>query len=135
MSYDLMVFEKTAAPQNRKDFMKWYEAQTEWDEDHTYDDPAASSDGLRNWFMEIIKKFPQMNGPYAPSDEEFDEMENESYVTDYSVGKDVIYAAFAWSLADEAFETVKKLAKKHDVGFFDVSSNAGEIIFPDGKTI
>ncbi|MDR2051398.1 MAG: hypothetical protein LBQ63_06475 [Deltaproteobacteria bacterium] len=52
-----------------------------------------------------IKKFPQMNGPYAPSEKEFNEMENQS----------------------EALETVKKLAREHDVGFFDVSGE-GEII-------
>lgn len=135
MSYDLMVFEKTAAPENRNDFMKWYEAQTKWGEDHEYDDPAVTSDSLRNWFMTIIKKFPQMNGPYAPDEEAFDEMEDDAYVSDYSIGKDVIYAAFSWSLAEEAFETVKKLAMEHGVGFFDVSSNEGEIIFPDGKLI
>ena len=133
MSYDLMVFEKTAAPKNRKDFMEWYENQTEWSEDHGYDDPAVSSKDLQAWFMEIKKTFPPMNGPYAPSDEEFDNMEDDSYVTDYSIGKDVIYAAFAWSLADEAYETVKKLAKEYAVGFFDVSSDEGEIIFPDGE--
>jgi hypothetical protein len=138
MSYDLMVFEKTAAPGNRKDFMEWYEKQTGWNEDHGYDDPAVTSNDLRNWFMAMIKKFPQMNGPYAPDDEALEEMEEmgkDSYVTDYSIGKEVIYAAFSWSLVDEAFETVKELAKEHDVGFFDVSSADGEIIFPDGSRI
>jgi len=135
MSYDLMVFEKNAAPKNRKDFMEWYYNQTEWTEEHSYDDPAITSNNLRNWFMEIIKKFPPMNGPFAPSDDELDNMENDSYVTDYSVGKDVIYAAFAWSLAKEAYITVKKMAKEYDVGFFDVSSDEGEIIFPNGEII
>lgn len=135
MSYDLMVFEKTAAPKNRTDFMKWYGQQTEWSENHEYDDPKVSSNDLRNWFMEIIKKFPAMNGPLAPSEEELDKMENGLYGTDYSVGKDIIYGAFAWSLAEEAHETVKRLAKEYNVGFFDVSSDEGEIVFPDGKTI
>jgi hypothetical protein len=34
MNYDLMVFEKTAAPRNLNEFMKCYDAQTEWNEDH-----------------------------------------------------------------------------------------------------
>jgi hypothetical protein len=130
-----MFFEKTVPPKNRKDFMKWYEKQTEWAEDHEYDDPTVSSNNLRNWFMEIIKKFPQMNGRYALSDEEIDNMENDSYITDYSIGKDMIYAAFAWSLVDEAHETVKRLAKEYNVGFFDVSSDKGEIIFDDVEII
>lgn len=33
MSYDLMVFEKTKAPAAKKDFMAWYEKQTEWSEE------------------------------------------------------------------------------------------------------
>lgn len=135
MSYDLMVFEKTAAPKSKKEFMEWYDKQTEWEEEHNYDDPVVSSADLRNWFMDMITKFPQMNGPYAPSDDEVDNMENDSYVTDYSVGKEVIYAAFAWSLAEEAFETMKKLAIKHHVGFFNVSSSNGEIIFPNGEIL
>lgn len=32
MSYDLMVFEKTKAPATKKEFMAWYEKQTEWGE-------------------------------------------------------------------------------------------------------
>jgi hypothetical protein len=38
-------------------------------------------------------------------------------------------------LVDEAFATVKELAREHDVGFFDVSSDEGEIVFPDGSLI
>jgi hypothetical protein len=131
MSYNLMVFEKKAAPGKRKDFMEWYQKQTEWKEGHGYNDPSVTSTDLRNWFMEMIKKFPQMNGPFALSDDEWDKLENDSYVTDYSVGKDIIYAAFASSIADEAYETAKKLAKEFKVGFFDVNSKEGEIIFPD----
>lgn len=135
MSYDLMVFEKTAAPKSKKEFMEWYDKQTEWEEEHNYDDPVVSSDDLKNWFKDMITKFPQMNGPYAPGDDELDNMENDSYVTDYSVGKEVIYAAFAWSLAEEALETMKELAIKHHVGFFNVSSSNGEIIFPNGEIL
>jgi hypothetical protein len=49
---------------------------------------------------------------------------------DYSIGRSVIYAAFAWSQAETAFEAVNRLAAKHGVGFFDVSSEQGEIRFP-----
>jgi len=135
MSYDLMVFEKSAAPNNRKDFMKWYEKQTEWGEDHSYDDPSVTSSALKSWFMEIKKTFPPMNGPDAPTEEEIDNMENESYLTDYSIGREVIYIAFSWSLIDEAHEKTKLLALKHGVGFFNVSADDGEIIFSDGVEI
>ena len=80
--------------------------------------------------------FPPMNGDYAPDVDVIDEDENlESHVTDYAIGREIIYAAFAWSVADEAYELMRKLAQKHDVGFFDVSSDNGDIILPDGSII
>ena len=51
-------------------------------------------------------------------------------VTEYSVGQTVIYGAFAWSEAEAAHEHMKRFAAKHRVGFFDVSSNEGDIWLP-----
>ena len=62
MSYDLMVFEKSQSPTIRKEFMVWYEKQTEWNEKHDYQTISVASPSLRNWFMEMIEKFPPMNG-------------------------------------------------------------------------
>ncbi len=136
MSYDLMVYEKTKAPNTRKKFMEWFEQQTEWSEDHDYQSISVSSPSLQNWFMEMKDTFPPMNGEYAPDMELLSEDENlENHVTDYCIGREVIYAAFAWSVADEAYELMRRLAQKHDVGFFDVSSDNGDIILPDGSMI
>ena len=55
--------------------------------------------------------------------------------TDHCVGKDVIYSAFAWSCAEEAYPLMKALAQKHNVGFFDASGPDAEIIFPDGTSM
>lgn len=135
MSYDLMVFEKAKAPKAKKEFMDWYEQQTEWGEDHDYQTIGVSSPALRNWFIEIKDTFPPMNGEYAPSDDEIEANENlESRLTDYCIGHDVIYAAFAWSQAEEAYELVRNLAQKHGVGFFDVSGDE-DIVLPDGSKI
>ena len=46
MSYDLMVFERTKAPQKRKEFLVWYDKETEWAEEHGYDNPAVTSPKL-----------------------------------------------------------------------------------------
>lgn len=132
MSYDLMVFERTKAPQKHKDFLEWYEKETEWKEEHDYDDPAVTSPALKSWYEEITKTFPNMNGPDAPNEEPDDE-DAEAHLTDYSIGHHVIYAAFAWSVADEAYEVTKALARKHNVGFFDVSGEEGEVYLPDGN--
>ena len=132
MSYDLMVFERTKAPQKRKEFLVWYDKETEWSEEHGYDDPAVTSPALRNWYEEMIKTFPNMNGPDAP-DDELDDEDAEAHLTDYSIGHHVIYAAFSWSVADEAYEKMKELAHKHGVGFYDVSGDDGDIVLPDGN--
>ena len=73
MSYDLMVFEKSKAPAVRKEFMVWYEKQTEWSEEHDYQTISVASPSLKNWFMEMIEKFPPMNGKYTPNLDPFDE--------------------------------------------------------------
>ena len=75
-----------------------------------------------------------MNGEYAPDFDTIDE-DLEQHTVDYSIGYDVIYAAFSWSVTEEAYETTRRLAQKHDVGFFDVSGEDGDIILPGGKNL
>jgi hypothetical protein len=129
MSYDLMAFETSKAPQERAAFMKWYEQQVQWSEDHAYSDPSVLSEALQRFYSELSEQFPNMN----VEDEIFEAMEEagtDNQLTDYSLGTSVIYAAFAYSVADEAYTAMRELAIKHKVGFFDVSSNEGDIIFP-----
>jgi hypothetical protein len=128
MSYDLMVFKKESAPKTRADFMKWYYVQTEWAEDHDYSDPKVTSEELKGWFLDMIKIFPAMNGPYA--DDTDDDVDNEN-ITGYTIGRDVIYVDFRWSVVEKAFNTTVLLAEKHGIGFFDVSSDNGDILFPE----
>lgn len=138
MSYDLVVFEKSKAPTTKKEFMAWYEKQTEWDEAHDYQTIGVSSPALQNWFMEMKDKFPPMNGEYAPNLDPLDEDEAkdlEQHTVEYSIGYNIIYAAFSWSVADEGYELMRSLAQKHKVGFFDASADDGDIILPDGTMI
>ena len=70
------------------------------------------------------------------NDDALDDDENlELHMVDYSIGYNVIYAVFSWSVADEAYELMRSLAQKHKVGFFDVSGDDGDIILPDGIMI
>ncbi|MEK5397602.1 hypothetical protein [Paenibacillus sp. FSL K6-2859] len=129
MSYDLMAFETSKAPQERAAFMKWYDQQVQWSEDRAYSDPSVLSEALQRFYSELSEQFPNMN----VEDEIFEAMEEagtDNRLTDYSLGTSVIYAAFAYSVADEAYTAMRELAIKHKVGFFDVSSNEGDIIFP-----
>jgi hypothetical protein len=123
MSYDLMVFEPTAAPRDLQSFSEWYHDQTRWAEPHSYDDPRVTSPRLAAWFTDMIKTFPPMNGPLRSEDLD------DPRITDYSIGSVVIYAAFRWSEAQAAYVEVRRLATVHRVGFFDVSGDS-EIVFP-----
>ena len=118
-----MVFNPADALRDRKHFLEWYERTTEWSEGHSYDDPATTTLNLRAWFDQIRLTYPPMNGPLASKD--YDNLR----VTDYSIGHHAIYAAFAWSQAEEAYPLVRQLAVEHAVGFFDASGN-GEVHFP-----
>ncbi|MNB95159.1 hypothetical protein D3C75_423270 [compost metagenome] len=120
MSYDLMAFETSKAPQERAAFMEWYEQQVQWSEDHAYNDPSVLSEALQRFYSELSEQFPNMN----VEDEIFEAMEEagtDNRLTDYSLGS---------SVAEEAYTAMRELAIKHKVGFFDVSSNEGDIIFP-----
>jgi hypothetical protein len=132
LSYDLAVFDPSTAPKNALEFTEWYDVQTEWKEPHGYDDPVVSTPALRAWFMDMLQEFPAMNGPFARPDEVEDEDE-ELRTSNYSVGHSMIYGAFAWSKATEAYEACYRLAAKHGVGFIDASGDEGNIWFPNGE--
>jgi hypothetical protein len=118
VSYDLMVFESEAAPRDHDEFLKWYTAQTEWNEDKSYCDPGVSSPRLQSWLADMYRSYPPMNGPGAASELP----EDESTLADYSIGEQIVYVGFAWSKAQAAYEDVFRLAAQHHLGFFDVSS-------------
>ena len=121
MSYDLMVFDPASAPaKKRSPFLDWYEQQTEWAEDHGYDDPAVASAPLQAFYAAIAALFPAMEEEDGPG-------------TDYTIGKALIYITFAWDQIDQAHETVARLAAEHKLGFFDVSSDLAETWLPDAK--
>lgn len=130
MSYDLMVFEPAAAPKNHAAFMEWYFKLTKWN-DGPYDNPSNTSERLKLWVQDMQRTFPDMNGPDAESALEDD----DGVLSDYTIGRQFVYAGFAWSKAVEAAGEAERLAKLHGVGFFDVSSNGEEVYLPVNETL
>ncbi|MGE7673181.1 hypothetical protein ACQKMV_06285 [Lysinibacillus sp. NPDC094403] len=126
MSYDLMVFDKEQAPNNKETFLQWYDEQTKWAEPHDYATITVTTPALQKWYQDMVEQFPNMNLVDEEMLDEDEDDELESRLTEYSIGYAMIYTAFAWSVTDEAYSTMKELAKKHGVGFFDVSGE-GEI--------
>jgi hypothetical protein len=131
MSYDLMVFEPEAAPRKHAALMAWYDKLTKWDEGHSYGDSAVTTPRLRAWLGDMQKIFPSI---YTPETE--DALDGDGVLSDYSIAKQAIYAGFAWSKAVDAAATAERLAAKHGVGFFDVSSGGEEVWLPsDDKLV
>ena len=131
MSYDLMVFEPSKVPRERKTFMQWFDQQVQWSENHDYNDPLVCSEALQRLYLMLSEYFPNMN-IYEKVFEAMEEAGTDNRLTNYSLGSAVIYAAFAYSVAEDAYNTMRNLAIQLKVGFFDVTSeDDGEIIFPD----
>ena len=128
MSYDLMVFSPTAAPKEPQAFAQWFAAQTEWPENHDYEDPAVTSPSLKAWFLDMIGQYPALNGPFA----EDEKPDDDSVLTDYSIGRNLIYAAFANRQAERARQHMFALAARHCVGFFDLGAQPPTEWLPDG---
>jgi hypothetical protein len=131
MSYDLFVFSLEYAPKERESFLDWYDAQTEWENGRTCDDPERTAPKLRAWFFEMIQSFPPMNGPLRRNDLPEDDRSS----SDYGINDHGIYVGFSWSMATKAYEAMRHLAEKHGVGFFDVSSDDSEVWAPDGSGV
>lgn len=123
MSYDLIVFDPETAPRDASAFMRWYDEQAELEESQ-YNEPERTTPALRAWYGEMIRTYPPTNGPDASED-----VDNPK-LTDYGIGKLAIYACFAWSEAKSAHDTMFRLAQKHAIGFFDISSNDAQPWFP-----
>lgn len=119
-----MVFAPDAAPKKRPAFLDWYEEQTEWEEDHGYDDPAVATPALQAFHAGLAAVFP----PVPPGEDE------PQSGTEYTIARGLIYLSFLdWDRIDQAHETVFALAAKHGLGFFDVSSDLAEVWLPDNK--
>ncbi len=128
MSYDLFVFEPDVAPKERDAFLAWFEEIVEGD---SSDAPAFTTPRLQAWYRDMIGRFPPMNGPDAPSDD--DAAFDSPMITGYQFASAAIYLDFRWSVAREAYDQVLNLAAKHDVGFFDVSGDDGAVWLPSAN--
>lgn len=114
MSFDLAAFDPSAT--NDKHFARWYQKQAKWSEKHNYDDPSVCTPQLRAFYNEIIESYPPMNGPDSPGEQALDnDPALERRLSDYSLGSQIVYGAFAWSEAEKVQPLFLELAKKHKV--------------------
>lgn len=122
MSYDILAFDPSAVTD--ADFPAWWKQQSRWSEGHNYNDPTVTTPELQAFFAELTTTFPPMNGPDAPDDDALDaDPDLEDRLVDYSVGTRLVYAAFPWSVAEQAAVRFLDLATAHGVAVADVSGD------------
>ncbi|WP_428029072.1 hypothetical protein [Ancylobacter sp.] len=119
MGYNLMIFEPSAAPTERRPFLAWYEQQTDWNDTDDYNDYEATTPRLRAFFLDMVATHPPMNGRLAADDPD----DSDIRLTDYSIGRDIIYLGGSWENADNALALALQLAEKHGLGVFDTTSD------------
>ena len=132
MSYDILVLDKHKRFKTGDEFLAWYDQVTKWDEDIDYNDYRHATPSLQSWFLEMKDIARPMNGEFAPPDEEVDS--GDFMEADYTIGKEHIYVAFAWSDAEHVYPIIEAMAKKHDVAFFELVGS-GDVIYPDGTVL
>ena len=121
MSANFLVFEIDKAPKDPSAFMDWFQKKAKWEGDRDYFSTKGTSQPLVDFYRELTKEFPDMNGQDGPSDEELEtNPELESRLTDYTIDDDLIYMGFGWSIVEEAEERVKELAFQYHLGFSDL---------------
>jgi len=128
VSYDILAFDPSAVTD--PDLPEWWGQQSRWPEVHSYDRAEVTTPALRTFYADLIREFPPMNGPDAPSAEEIEQHPDlESRLTDYSIATTLIYAAFAWSKERMARDMFLRLAQSHGVAVAMISDD-GRIIRP-----
>ncbi len=130
MSYDLAVFEPTAELRDRSTFMRWYASRTTWRNGLDYSNASNATPALQSWYQEMTGVFPPLDSAAQMSSQRADESDRTA---EYVIGIDIIYVAFRWNKAGLAYETTRRLAEKHTVGFFNASGDRGEVWFPSGN--
>lgn len=105
---DFMVFDLTAAPEDKVAFEAWFDRQVNWSESHDYEDPAVATPALQAWFHEMRKALPAMRGPFASK---------ENGLTDYCIGENLIAVVLHGSDTPADYEMARAVANRLGVGF------------------
>lgn len=129
MSYDVLAFDPQATTD--EGFSEWWDAQGEWSEDHSYDDPAITTPALRVFYRALIAEFPPLNGPDAPTDVLIDaDPELEARLADYTFGRYLVYGCASWSQAGDFLAAFLRLGAIHGVAVAAVSDTGTPIHRP-----
>ena len=129
MSYDLMVFDPSAPPGDRDGFLAWYADLARMGDGRASADPSIATPALQAWYRDMARLFPAVSGTDAVSITSY---ENE-HIAEYRFMPTAIFAGFQWEASRHALMRASKLARLHNIGFFDASGDNAAVWAPADK--
>ena len=129
MSYDVMVFEPSAAPADRAGFLAWYSSVACTGDGKLTNDPATTTPALQAWFRDMIRYFPSTVGPDGSALMDIEDNKHG----EYRFAEPAVFAGFHWESSRHVYRQATKLARTHNVGFFEVSGETAAVWGPTPK--
>lgn len=124
MSFDLFIFERRPALKTSVEIGKYLDEFLEDEEENSDDSPENSSPAIRHWAKKMFERFPPMNGPDAPSEDEIESNPDlENRLGEYSFGAHGAFVSLAFSVAEEAVHYLQSFADEFGVGIYDFQSD------------
>lgn len=124
MSYDLMVFEPGAAPEDRHAFIAWFSQVVRLREGHMASEPTCTTPRLRDWYADMSAAFPHVREmPVRP----FTGTRADDFATDYRFHPQAVFARFEWKVSRRAYHIGMRHARWHQLGFFDASGESASV--------
>jgi len=131
MGYHIIMFDPEAAPDEPKAFADWITGQTSWDmagDQPAGLDPKTTAPPVQAWFMEVLRPYPPLHGPYA-----LPGWHDKPGASEYRFAPHLAEIEVPDEKNEEAFTLCLELAQKHRIGLYDCGSR-GEVWMPrDGE--
>lgn len=136
MSFDFMVFDPDIAPRNDEGFHAWFQNEVD-DETGTasQDSAIAVTDAIHQWYREMREMFTPSNGPDKVELPTNASPARALRTCEYYFRPRSVYLCFRWPAQDMARAAASTLAKEFGLGYYHVSAQHGQAVFPDGTTV
>ena len=136
MSFDFMVFDPAIPAKTDEGFREWYEAEvSELAKTSSHDSALARNNAFRLWYAEMREMFTPFNGP---DDVPLPDDASQARILrtcEYAFQPHSVFMSFRWGAADMARAAASTLAKQFDLGYYHVSAQYGQAVFPDGTKV
>ncbi len=115
-----MVFESGVAPSDRTEFLAWYSQVMRLRDGHLGVDPRVTTPRLQAWHRDMARKFPGVSGPISSD-------ATSGACGDYRFAEKAVVVRFDWEVSRKARYAAQKLAREHQVAFFDASGDGSPV--------